>query len=437
MGKVLKRMLATVLLLGLVITSPSVARAATETASSMDELAKIVRDHAVKRDSKFDVKYKGNESDLDDLLEPDSNFFYVMLSMLDDASTSDDADYIVGNLNWWSSDRDNLFVIGNTVQFNLKYFETLEQTRYVNEHVKKILSELGVSSMSNYDKVVAIHDYVCDLITYSATDKDYESVPYGAIKYRKALCNAYSLCMYKLLVEAGVPCKFIGGKAGTGRDADGHAWNIVALGDKWYNLDATWDDNDDEDSWHYSYFLKGSSDFDEEDPSQPHEMDAPYAKGAFAKAFPIAKTKFVKGMNDENVTVKIGDGSSQTVEPTEPTDPDDPIIEPDDTETYTFKDIVYSKDPSNGKFSIKKGKTDYLMLYISEDAGSLIEKVSSKVTSGKKNLKVNYCTFEEDSYGGLVMLKYKGKKKGKANIKITIKLTNGQSVSCTFKGKVK
>ncbi len=440
MMKRLRRVMAAVLMMCLVITGPAVARAATESASNLDELAKIVTEHGLKRDSKFDVNYKGPFDDLVILLArmTENLFFFNKLSMYDDPTTSNDADYLTGNIQLYN-DTVDVDVDENesdsTLKFNIRYFETLPQTEYVNGHVPQILSKLGVSNKSNYEKVKAIHDYVCDLITWTDGEEDWVSSMWGALTKRKALCNAYALCMYKLLVEAGVPCKYIGGKAGTGVDSGGHAWNIVALGDKWYNLDTTWDDDDDNKSWGYDYFLKGSSDFDEEDPEQIHTMDKPYLSDSFKNAFPIAKTAFKKGMNDENVSIKIGDESISISDPTTPNTSDDPDVT-DDTK-YTFKDIVYTKDPSNGKFSIKKGKSDYLMLNINEGMESLLKKATYKVTTGKKNVKVSYCTIDEDEYGTFVTLKYKGKKKGKVNIKITLKLTNGQTLSYTFKGKIK
>ncbi len=437
MKRVAKSLFALVMVMGLVISTPTVAMAATEKASNLTELAKIVTDHGLKRESKFDVDYSGPDEDIDDLFESESYFFSSGISMYDDPSTSDDADYLVGNYNWTIPDTVSLR--GSKIIFNLQYFETLPQTKYVNEHIPEITRGLGLSSMSNYDKVKTIHDYVCKLITYTNTNEDYESTVYGALYYNKALCNSYALCMYKLCVESGVPCKYIGGKAGTGRDADGHAWNIVALGDKWYSLDATWDDDDDNDSVGYDYFLKGSSDFDEADFDQPHTMDKPYRTGEFAKKFPIAKTAFKKGMDDENVKVKIGDDRGSSVEPTDPTDPtdpDEPVVEPE--ETYTFSDIVSSVDPKKGKISVKKGKTAYLFLNLNDGMGELIDKVTYKVVKGKGNIKSikNYglASYGNEEYAALT---FKGKKKGAVQVKIILKLTNGQELSYTFKGKVK
>ncbi|MBR1874334.1 MAG: transglutaminase domain-containing protein [Eubacterium sp.] len=419
--KVLKRVVAVVAMAACIIASPSVAYAA-ESAANLTELAKIVSEHGVARDtSKFSVTYTGNEADIDRLFDEDLTFFMTdIVTLWDDPNTSDDADYLAGNLNF-TTDGHEVYTEGDKIFFKLKYFETLSQTNQVNEKVPGILSELGVDSMTNYEKVKAIHDYVCDLITYDADGGDVVSTMYGAVFNRRALCNSYSLCMYKLLTEAGVPCKFIGGVAGTGRDSGGHAWNIVALGDKWYNLDATWDDSDEGIS--YDYFLKGSSDFDEADPEQKHTMDAPFKKAPFSTTFPIAKTAFNPNvMSDENTNVTTADtGSDEDV-----------------SKVYKLSDIVEGKYPSSGKFTVKKNKGKDLQLFIKSGKESLVSKATYKVTKGKSYIKSikNYGLCEDEG-GYFTDLYFKGKKKGTVNIKITLKLTNGQSLSYTFKGKVK
>ena len=421
MKKLIRR--ATILMmLGFVLSSPMVAKAAKENASSQAELAKIFTAHAVKRDSKFTVVYDGPEKDIDDLMvsQSESYFFNSVLSMYDDPNTSDDADYVVGNIDMTYDDF--LTVVGNELIFDVKYFETTPQMEYVNEHVSEILKSLGTDSMSNYDKVKAIHDYICKRVTYTATGKPEESSAYGVIHDKKALCNGYSLCLYKLLVNAGIPCKFIGGTVSEGP----HAWNIVALGDKWYSVDTTWDDDDDNNTYNHDYFLKGTSDFDSSDPDDKHTMDKPYRTGDFASAFPIAKTAFKKGMDDVNTTVKIGSN-------------DGAIVDPDVPETeYTFKDLIYGKYPSSGKISVKKGGTQYLQLYINDGMEELIDKVTYKVVKGKANIKKikNYGigAYKGEYYTDLT---FKGKKKGAVQIKIILKLTNGQTLGYTFKGKVK
>ena len=355
--------IAAVLSALMILLIPFNAYADVESAANLTELAKIVNQHGVAREASFSVEYTGDEADLAQLMSDDDvSFLETGIALVDNPATGEDADYLAANLDK-SDGKTGYAVEGNTISFDFLYFENKQQMEYVEEQIPAILSELEVAQKTNYEKVKAIHDYVCGHIRYVDDVKNCSSM-YNALTNGTGLCNAYALCMYRLCVEAGVPCKFIGGKAGTGKDADGHAWNIVALGDQWYLLDATWDDADDS-NLVYDYFLKGSSDFDAADPTQVHTMDAHYSSGAFATAFPIATTAFdPETMSDVNETVKIGSDDydvdptpTPTAEPTatptptvtptptpEPTGAPEPIIVPDPA-----PDVDPSADPSKGK----------------------------------------------------------------------------------------
>ena len=57
--------------------------------------------------------------------------------------------------------------------------------------------------------------------------------------------------MYRLLLAAGIDNRVL--------VSVDHAWNIVKLGDKYYNLDSTWDYGIE--PANFNWFLIGSADF--------------------------------------------------------------------------------------------------------------------------------------------------------------------------------
>lgn len=497
-----RKILAGILTIGIFAGSVAVngtqAAAAEQRAAGLAELAQVIRDNGMQRKSQFSVDFTGTDEEWDHLYNNGMSFFYYDMIMLDDASTSDDSDYLIGNINFSKQFMSETEVDGESgtgeIIFTPTYFETADETEYVNTHTKQILAELGTSQMSDYSKVKAVHDYVCALITYT-NDVDNASSVYGAYVRGEGLCNSYALCMYKLLVEAGVPCHWIGGSAGTGRDSAGHAWNIVKLGDQWYNLDATWDDADN-DKISYDYFLKGTADFDKADTSQVHTMDNEYYESSYLTDFPIAETSYV--VSDEDLkpvtptptptimpsaspsaasteapaqTPSASPSAVPTEAPTQtpsvspsttPESPVSPVMPPTTTpgETkevtvpgvptdttddslseitkYSFSDIIVGKYPAKGKFTISRKRADDIQLLIDNKAArKKIAKISYKITSGKKIIKTKNYGIRKDGKQYFSNLRVFGKKKGKAKIAVTVKLVNGQKKKYNFTVRVR
>lgn len=106
--------------------------------------------------------------------------------------------------------------------------------------VDEILCAIITPGMSDYEKELAIHDYLVTNCEYGYMEyaKEYAFTSYGALVQRKAVCNGYAEAMALLLSCCGVENAIMTGSAG----GELHAWNRVRLDDKWYQVDATWDD---------------------------------------------------------------------------------------------------------------------------------------------------------------------------------------------------
>lgn len=110
--------------------------------------------------------------------------------------------------------------------------------------------------MSDYEKVLAVHDYVVKSSRYDRLNADSNTVPameheaYGVLVNGIGVCDSYAKAVKLLLERAGVQCILVeGSKIGDAgqRPADvDHAWNIVKLDGEYYHLDATWDDVSEE-----------------------------------------------------------------------------------------------------------------------------------------------------------------------------------------------
>lgn len=103
--------------------------------------------------------------------------------------------------------------------------------------------------LSAYERELMVHDYLLGRTTYDTeVDKvDLEAnhpdiyTAYGAMVNGLAVCEGYARAFQMLMNGVGVDCV---GVIGTGQD-EMHIWNCVRLDGGWYNVDVTWDDQEE------------------------------------------------------------------------------------------------------------------------------------------------------------------------------------------------
>ena len=99
---------------------------------------------------------------------------------------------------------------------------------------------------SLYEKVKAIHDYVCEKAVYDAQNNlRVHSAGPMFIGDGHVVCEGYAKAMLILCRKLGIECACIGGFARNSSASSGeaHMWNYVKMdNDTWYLVDATWDD---------------------------------------------------------------------------------------------------------------------------------------------------------------------------------------------------
>ncbi len=115
-------------------------------------------------------------------------------------------------------------------------------TNTVRGKVEAIFRECIRSGMNDYEKALALHDWLVRNAEYDYT-YTHHSGDYMLLN-GTGVCQAYALAYETLLDYAGIENTFEHG--------DNHIWNMVKLGGDWYHIDVTWDD-DGEDS-DYEHF---------------------------------------------------------------------------------------------------------------------------------------------------------------------------------------
>lgn len=120
--------------------------------------------------------------------------------------------------------------------------DTEHKAKQLYERIEFIMSECVKDDMTDFEKEVALHDYLVKNCRYSedveqpAGSDIYRA--YGALVNQDAVCNGYAEALQLLFACAGIESQFVIGTA----DGIEHAWNLVKLDNEWYHLDATWDD---------------------------------------------------------------------------------------------------------------------------------------------------------------------------------------------------
>ncbi len=114
------------------------------------------------------------------------------------------------------------------------------------EQIDAILNNIITTEMSTIEKILTVHDWMVCNIKYN-----YDNINDPANQYIESALNGCTVCagyaklFYAFMVEIGVPCKYITGKAYTSSNPSGenHAWDAIQMDDgNWYYVDVTWDD---------------------------------------------------------------------------------------------------------------------------------------------------------------------------------------------------
>ena len=156
-----------------------------------------------------------------------------------------------------------------------------------NNTAEQIVSQIITDSMSEYDRVKAIHDWIVVNVQYDYAGLQGGTLSRtaysadGALSYKLAVCQGYAEAFHLLCAKAGVQSYIMYGEAGNARDGwDTHAWNVVRINGEWYQVDCTWDDplvNEmivtGRDNLTYTYFL-----LTDQEMYLDHKLDSEYTK---------------------------------------------------------------------------------------------------------------------------------------------------------------
>lgn len=193
---------------------------------AVDSVQDYIYEELLNCSSKINIyRYMINVSDLvniySDIVNSNPDLFYVSSSLSYSYTT-------------------NGLVYEITPMYSMESSE-IEQAKIIFDNgVEKALSVVD-NSMTDVQKALVIHDYICDIATYpvlnsTADDKNIYHSAYGLFYDGNVVCAGYALAYSYLLNQLGIPCEYVAS------DPMKHAWNAVQINGNWYNVDLTWDD---------------------------------------------------------------------------------------------------------------------------------------------------------------------------------------------------
>ncbi|MEQ8155884.1 MAG: transglutaminase-like domain-containing protein [Clostridiaceae bacterium] len=95
--------------------------------------------------------------------------------------------------------------------------EYLRKTKIVKEKVNEIIKSIIKPEWNNFEKELAIHDYIINNTAYDYKNYKNKTIPnddniaYGVLVNKTAICGGYSEAMYRLLTAAGIESKVVFG----------------------------------------------------------------------------------------------------------------------------------------------------------------------------------------------------------------------------------
>ena len=133
-----------------------------------------------------------------------------------------------------------------------------DEQKSIIERLKALLPQIVREDMSDYQKELAIHDYLAANFEYDTAAVVNGEVSENSTRIsvfldtHKGVCEAYAYTFKALCDLSGIECHIATGKL----DGEGHAWNIVKLNGSYYHVDVTADDPIPDEAGHayHNYF---------------------------------------------------------------------------------------------------------------------------------------------------------------------------------------
>ncbi len=139
---------------------------------------------------------------------------------------------------------------GNNNVLSVKnyFYYNKDQLLQIRSKSEEIIAQIISDGMSEYEKVLAVHDYVINNTIYDYQNYQLGTIPeesytiFGTLITGEAVCQGYAETTHLLLHMAGVDNMVVTGNAKSFTFWLPHAWNLALIEGNYYHLDTTFDD---------------------------------------------------------------------------------------------------------------------------------------------------------------------------------------------------
>ena len=285
------------LLAGLLAALTAFVLAADATAATADDFYKALEQNLKAQCNVFSITYTGEREELD--LTSDRALGSALRNMSARSPDGpDNADYPALNV-----EDGSMSYHSGTYFFAIEYLATQAEIDEVSRRAAEIVDSFALEGEDDVTKVKLLYEYICTHYAYDDTLTKFSA--YDGLTTGSMVCQGYALLTYKVMWNADIPCRIVTGTS----SGENHAWNIVEVDGRWYNIDTTWDAAEEIGGvMNWDFFLKNTEDF------YGHTRFAPYETAAYQQAHPMAAesldlprvTVTVNGSAVTNLVVRAG-----------------------------------------------------------------------------------------------------------------------------------
>ena len=147
------------------------------------------------------------------------------------------------------------FTIGKEHQITVlaadkSYYNKVDKdVREYSDMIDEILDSIINKKMTDEEKVIAVHDYMCENYQYAdpivETGSKSDHTFHAMLDDGTGVCQAYASLFNVMMIKLGIKSECVPGESFNqllGGKREKHMWNRVMIDDTWLYVDVTWDD---------------------------------------------------------------------------------------------------------------------------------------------------------------------------------------------------